>query len=163
VTPIARHRNGRTPLEGCDGWRVPRRTRVIVPGTTSHRNPLATRRPPIVKPLINSPQYPTTSGELSASTEARGWGMNADEGSMITRFPAPWRIVELPTGFAVEDATGKQIGVFYGRAPCSAGHTGIMTIDEARQMAIDFAKLPELLKRDENAENAGDEIDVRQR
>ncbi len=94
MTPIARHRNGRTPLEGCDGWRVPRRTRVIVPGTTSHRNPLATRRPPIVKPLINSPQYPTTGGELSASTEARGWGMNADEGSMITRFPAPWRIVD---------------------------------------------------------------------
>jgi hypothetical protein len=27
--------------------------------------------------------------------------------------------------------------VFYGRAPCSAGHTGIMTIDEARQMAVD--------------------------
>ena len=143
MTPIARHRNGRTPLEGCDGWRVPRRTRVIVPGTTSHRNPLATRRPPIVKPHF--PPYPTTSGELSASTEARGWGMNADEGSMITRLPAPWRIVELPHGFAVEDATGKQIGVFYGRAPDSAGHTGIMTMDEARQMALDFAKLPELL------------------
>ena len=47
VTPATRRRNGRTPLEGCDGWRVPRRTRVIVPGTTSHRNPLATRRPPI--------------------------------------------------------------------------------------------------------------------
>ena len=76
---------------GCPGARA-----FIVPGTTSHRNPLATRRPPIVKPLINSPQYPTTSGELSASTEARGWGMNADEGSMITRLPAPWRIVELP-------------------------------------------------------------------
>ena len=57
---------------------------------------------------------------------------------MISRFPAPWQIVELPNGFAVEDATGKQIGVFYGRAPCSAGHTGIMTIDEARQMAIDL-------------------------
>jgi hypothetical protein len=47
---------------------------------------------------------------------------------MTSRFPAPWRIVELPNGFAVEDATGKQIGVFYGRAPCSvyrmleAGH-----------------------------------------
>jgi hypothetical protein len=71
--------------------------------------------------------------------------MNADEGSMITRFPAPWRIVEIPHGFAVEDAAGKQIGVFYGRAPDSAGHTGIMTIDETRQMAIDFARLPELL------------------
>jgi hypothetical protein len=62
------------------------------------------------------------------------------EEPMTTRFPAPWRIVELPNGFAVEDATGKQIGVFFGRAPCSAGHTGIMTMDEARQMAIDFAK-----------------------
>jgi hypothetical protein len=71
---------------------------------------------------------------------------------MITKLPAPWRIVELPSGFAVEDATGKQIGVFYGRAPCSAGHTGIMTIDEARQMAIDFAKLPELLKQNADAE-----------
>jgi hypothetical protein len=70
---------------------------------------------------------------------------------MISRFPAPWRIVELPNGFAVEDATGKQIGVFYGRDPDSAGHTGIMTMDEARQMALDFARLPELLaKRDEN-------------
>ncbi len=71
---------------------------------------------------------------------------------MITSFPAPWRIVEIPTGFAVEDATGKQIGVFYGRVPNTAGHTGIMTMDEARQMAVDFARLPELLKRDGNAE-----------
>ena len=66
---------------------------------------------------------------------------------MITRFPAPWRIVELPHGFAVEDAPGKQIGVFYGRAPDTAGHTGIMAMDEARQMAVDFARLPELLKQ----------------
>jgi hypothetical protein len=65
----------------------------------------------------------------------------------ISSFPAPWRIVELPNGFAVEDATGKQIGVFYGRAPDSAGHTGIMTMDEARQIALDFAKLPELLRQ----------------
>jgi hypothetical protein len=71
---------------------------------------------------------------------------------VITNFPAPWRIVELANGFAVEDATGRQIGVFYGRAPDSAGHTGLMTIDEARQMAMAFAKLPERLKRNENWE-----------
>ncbi len=35
--------------------------------------------------------------------------------------PLPWRIVEIPNGFAVEDATGQQLGVFYGRAPDSAG------------------------------------------
>ena len=73
--------------------------------------------------------------------------MSAEEGSMTGCFPAPRRIVELPNGFAVEDASGKQIGVFYGRAPDSAGHTGIMTMDEARQMAIDFARLPELLQQ----------------
>jgi hypothetical protein len=67
--------------------------------------------------------------------------------AMTTRFPAPWRIVEIPNGFAVDDASGQQLGVFYGRAdPNAAGHTGFLTIEEARQMAVDFAKLPELLK-----------------
>src|SRR3974390_1521964 len=65
-----------------------------------------------------------------------------------SRFPAPWRIVEIPNGFAVDDATGQQLGVFYGRAdPNIAGHTGFLTIEEARQMAVDFARLPELLER----------------
>ena len=34
--------------------------------------------------------------------------------SMAGRFPAPWRIVEILSGFAVEDACGQQLGVFYG-------------------------------------------------
>ncbi len=67
---------------------------------------------------------------------------------MTSRFPAPWRIVEIAHGFAVEDATGRQLGVFYGRDdPNTAGHTGFLTIDEARRIAVDFARLPELLKR----------------
>ena len=70
---------------------------------------------------------------------------------MTSRFPAPWRIVEIARGFAVDDATGRQLGVFYGRDdPNSAGHTGFLTIDEARQMAVDFAKLPERLKENED-------------
>jgi predicted alpha/beta hydrolase len=67
---------------------------------------------------------------------------------MTRRFPAPWRIVEISNGFAVDDATGQQLCVFYGRAdPNIAGHTGFLTMDEARQMAVNFARLPELLKR----------------
>ena len=70
--------------------------------------------------------------------------------NMTGRFPPPWRIVETPHGFAVDDATGQQLGVFYGRAdPNIAGHTGFLTIEEARQMAVDFARLPELLRREE--------------
>jgi len=66
----------------------------------------------------------------------------------MTSFPGPWRVVEIPNGFAVDDATGRQLGVFYGRAdPNIAGHTGFLTIDEARQLAADFAKLQEPLKR----------------
>jgi hypothetical protein len=58
-------------------------------------------------------------------------------------FSAPWRIVEIPHGFAVEDAAGQQLAAFYGLAePDTARQTDFLTIDEARQMAVDFAKLP---------------------
>jgi hypothetical protein len=68
--------------------------------------------------------------------------------AMISRFPVPWWIVEISNGFVVNDAAGHQLGVFYGRAgPNTAGHTGYLTMDEARDLAIDFARLPELLKR----------------
>jgi hypothetical protein len=67
-------------------------------------------------------------------------------------FSRPWRIVEIPNGFAVEDVTGKQIGILFGRAPGSTGHTGIMTMGEARQVAFDFARLPELLNQNADAE-----------
>jgi hypothetical protein len=64
------------------------------------------------------------------------------------RFPPPWRVVELPGGYAVEDSTGQKLGTFYGRADAyTARVAGVLTLDEARRMAVNFAKLPELLKR----------------
>jgi hypothetical protein len=62
------------------------------------------------------------------------------------RFPAPWQVVVLPGGYAVEDATGQRLATFYGRAdPQSARLAGALTLDEARRMALNFAKLPELI------------------
>jgi hypothetical protein len=67
---------------------------------------------------------------------------------MTSRFPGPWRITEFPNGFAVYDATGRQLGFFYGRAdPNMGGHAGFLMIDDARQIAVDFARLPELLNQ----------------
>ena len=67
---------------------------------------------------------------------------------MTSRFPGPWRIAEFPNGFAVYDATGRQLGFFYGRAdPNMAGHADFLTIGDARQIAVDFARLPELLNQ----------------
>ena len=64
-----------------------------------------------------------------------------------SRFPEPWQIVEIPNGFVVNDAAGQQLGIFYARADQNtAGHTAFLTMGEARQLAVDFAKLPVLLK-----------------
>jgi hypothetical protein len=68
--------------------------------------------------------------------------------TMTGRFPGPWRIVEIPHGFVVDDASGQQLAAFYGLAePNAPRQTDFLTFDEARQMAVDFAKLPKRLEQ----------------
>jgi hypothetical protein len=71
-------------------------------------------------------------------------------GTPPRRFPPPWRVVEMRGGYTVEDADGQQLGVFYGsRAdPDIARQAQNLTMDEAWRMAVDFARLPELLDRE---------------
>jgi hypothetical protein len=51
------------------------------------------------------------------------------------RFPPPWTAEQIPGGFVVKDATGQALAYCYGREKRG-------TMDEARHIAANIAKLP---------------------
>jgi hypothetical protein len=62
------------------------------------------------------------------------------------RFPPPWRVVEKGSCFLVKDDTGRTMGWFCFRDhPRPRSRVRVMTRDEARRMAVNFAMLPEPL------------------
>ena len=64
----------------------------------------------------------------------------------MRRFPPPWTVERLPGGFKVIDANGQSLAYFYARENDHDANTaGVLTMDEARRIASNFAKLPDLL------------------
>jgi hypothetical protein len=69
------------------------------------------------------------------------------------RFLPPWRADRIPGGYVVRDDNGQELAYIYSRAnEAEARQAKVLTADEARRIAANIARLPELLAKGERAD-----------
>ena len=67
---------------------------------------------------------------------------------MPRRFMPPWTAERIPSGYVVKDATGQALAYVYARETKADADTAkVLTMDEARRIASNTAKLPTLRRK----------------